>query len=139
MIGNVNGIVDSMFAADSLGSRRDTANTKTGSSFSDYLNYALLNSRSGALFGDGTGIGNVSYLNAMSGSLWQAFALKALVDGIQKNNQTAATDTVQGQQENGSTSAKAAEAKPDWAKIRVIRYYQPPVLQQNPENRGTLV
>lgn len=140
MIGNVNGIVDSMFAADNLKNRQNAADAKAGSSFSDYLNYALLNARSGSLFGDGIGMGsNYPYMNAMSGSIWQTFALKALIDGMQKNSQTTASESAQGQQENGGASAKAAEAKPDWAKIRVIRHYQSPIPNQNPANRGVLV
>ena len=121
MIGNVNGIVDSMFAAADLKNRQITANTKNEDSFSDYLNYALLNSQQGALFGTGSGIS--------SGSIWQAFALKALVDGLKKSSQ----------QDNESVSVQAGGPKPDWAKIRVVRYYQPPAVYNTPASQGILV
>lgn len=140
MIGNVSGIVNSMFAADNARNSRNTANTNTGNSFSDYLNYAFLNSSSGALFGNGIG-SNYSYMNGLSGSIWQTFALKSLIDGIQKNNQTtagtttAASDT---KQEN-SESVSGSEKKPDWAKIRVLQYYNTPTAQQSLKSRGILV
>lgn len=132
MIGNVNGIVDSMFAAADLKNRQITANTKNEDSFSDYLNYALLNSQQGALFGTGSGIS--------SGSIWQAFALKALVDGLKKSSQPVAGASENGKgQDNESVSVQAGGPKPDWAKIRVVRYYQPPAAYNTPASQGILV
>lgn len=130
MIGNVNGIVESMFASDRIRSSQNTANTKTGSAFSDYLEYALLNSRSGALFGNG--------VDALPGSVWQTFALKALVDGLQKSKQGETASAADKTQENSNAVARE-EKKPDWAKIRVIHRYKAPMAQEKLQNRGVLV
>ena len=140
MIGNVNGIVDSVFAAENLRSRQNTVNTKNGNSFSDYLNYALLNAQSGALFGSGNGISSgYAYMNPLSGSIWQTFALKALADGLQKTNPSPAQPAADGQRhENKNESVQTAQQKPDWAKIRVIRYYQSPA-EKTPVSRGISV
>ena len=140
MTGNVNNIVESMFAAEHARSRQNTANTKTtaktGSSFSDYLNYALLNSQAGALFGTGSGIGlSYPYTNPLSGSFLQTYVLKALIDGIQKNSQSTAPQTAGTAQETDA-AAQTAKKKPDWAKVRVIRHYQAPVTE---EKKGILV
>ena len=140
MVGNVNGIVNSMFAAEGAANSRNTARTNTGNSFSDYLDYALLNSRSGALLGGGIG-SNYSYMNGLSGSVWQTIALKALVDEIKKNNQTASDTTAAAEdaQQGNSKAFSKPEKKPDWAKIRVLRYYNAPAVKQSTKSRGILV
>ena len=137
MLGNVTGIVDSMFAADNVRSRQNTANTNTKNSCSDYLDYALLNSRSGSLLGTGIDSG-YSYMNGLSGSIWQTFALKALIDGMQKSSNSAAEGSTTAVSENRAASG-LAEKKPDWAKIRVVQYYKAPTVQQNLGNQGILI
>lgn len=139
MTGNVNSIVESMFAANSLKNQQNTVSQKNKSSFSDYLNYALLNSQSGALFGSVSGTGlSYPYTSPLSGSVWQAFALKALADGLNKNNQPASIASENGQEQDPQ-AAGAKTKKPDWAKIRVVRYYQAPQAAEKQNNPGILV
>lgn len=128
MTGNVSSIVESMFASDSVRNRQNTVNQKNQNSFSDYLNAALLNAQSGTLFGNNSAAAiGYPYGNLLSGSVWQAFAVRALVDGMQKNSSSAPKTSADGQQDGAAVTERMS--KPDWAKIRVIRYYQPPKAQ----------
>lgn len=124
MVGNVSGIVESYFAADHAKSQQNTAASQTGSRFSDYLDYALLNSRTGLLFGNGLDSG-YSYMNGLSNSMWQSMVLKALKEGLKKDSDAEDTDT--SSQED--TAKAEAKKKPDWATIRVISRYQSPMAQ----------
>ncbi len=121
MVGNVNHIVESMYAADNIKNQQSTANGKTGN-FSDYLDLALSNYRTGLLTG-GLNSG-YSYLNGLSGSTWQTVVLEALRDELKKN-QTKETKETQQENEEASSLASAGK-KPDWAKIRVIEHYKSP-------------
>lgn len=131
MLGSVNSIVESMFAADRVKGQQGSVNTQKSGSFSDYLNYALLNSQSGALFGNGSGVGmGYPYTGQLSGSIWQAFALKALADGVQKNSQSAS---------GTKESPQQAKEDTDWAKIRVVRYYSSPAGHGQTAGKGILI
>lgn len=133
MVGNVNHIVESMHAADNIRNQQSAANAKNGN-FSNYLESALLNYRTGIL----TGGFNSGYscLNALSGSSWQTVVLEALRDELKKKQTEEKKDDSQKDEE---TSALAqAKKKPDWAKIRVIERYKSPKDELS-EKTGVLV
>lgn len=127
MVGNVSGMVESYFAADNARSHQTTAASQTNSRFSDYLNYALLNSRTGSLFGTGQEFG-YSYMNGLSNSLWQGMVLKALKEELQKDSDTKGTET--SSQEDAKSTKAEAKKKPDWASMRVINRYKSPMAQE---------
>lgn len=134
MVGNVNHIVESMFAADNIKNQQSTANGKTGN-FSDYLDSALLNYRTGLLTG-GLNSG-YSYLNALSGSTWQTVVLEALRDELKKKE---AAETKDDRRDTEEAKSSASEKKkPDWAKIRVIEYYKSPREEELTRHKGILV
>ena len=135
MIGHVNGIVESLAAADNVKSSQNTANTNAGK-FSDYLDSALLNYRTGLL--TGSGMSNYSYLNALSGTAWQSVVLKALKDELKKElNSDESESTVQEDESAAPNAVK--KKKPDWATIRVIQHYKSPRMEENAESKGVLV
>lgn len=134
MVGNVNNIVESMFAADNVRNQQSTANGKTDN-FSGYLNSALLNYQTGLLTG-GLNSG-YSYMNALTGSAWQNVVLEALRDGLKKSRQTESAEE-ESDQESG-VSSNEARKKSDWATIRVIRRYHAPVLEEENTKKGILV
>ena len=134
MVGNVNHIVESMSAADNIRNQQSTANGKTGN-FSDYLDSALLNYRTGLLTG-GLNSG-YSYLNALSGSTWQTLVLEALRDELKKKE---SDQTEKTQQDSEDTKSQAStKKKPDWAKIRVIEHYKSPREEELVRQKGILV
>lgn len=134
MVGNVNHIVESMYAADNIRNQQSTANGKAGN-FSDYLDSALLNYRTGLLTG-GLNSG-YSYLNALSGSTWQTLALAALRDELKKKESDKTEKTQQDSEDTKSQAA--AKKKPDWAKIRVIEHYKSPKEEELIRQKGILV
>lgn len=134
MVGNVNHIVESMFAADNIKNQQSTASGKTGN-FSDYLDSALLNYRTGLLTG-GLNSG-YSYLNALSGSTWQTVVLEALRDELKKKE---AAETEDDRRDTEEAKSSASEKKkPDWAKIRVIEHYKSPREEELARHKGILV
>lgn len=134
MVGNVNHIVESMSAADNIRNQQSTANGKAGN-FSDYLDSALLNYRTGLLTG-GLNSG-YSYLNALSGSTWQTFVLEALRDELKKKESDKTEKTRQDSEDTKSQAS--AKKKPDWAKIRVIEHYKSPKEEELIKQKGILV
>ncbi len=134
MVGNVNGIVESMFAAENARNQQSTANGKSGN-FSSYLNSALLNYQTGLLTG-GLNSG-YSYMNALTGSAWQNVVLEALRDGLKKNRQT--DEKEDNAKEAEASSNGVQKKKSNWATIRVIRHYQSPVLEEENAKKGILV
>ena len=136
MVGNVNNIVESMYAADNARSYRQAAAASNTETFSDYLDLALLNGRTGLLTGGLSS--DYSYRSILSGSIWQTAVLEALRDGLKKNGTEA--DTKGGQAQGEATAARLSEEKKtDWARIRVIRRYQVPVETAMEEKKGILV
>lgn len=127
MIGNVGSLVESMNAANNAKLHQNTANT-TSENFKNYLNAALLNSQSG-LFSSGLSSG-YSYFNPMSGSIWQTVVLEALRDELKKENESEEKKGADSEKESFGTQAQKTK-KEDWARIRVIRRYQPPVLEES--------
>lgn len=127
MAGNVNGIVESFYAADNVKSQQSTARGQNGN-FSDYLNLALSNYRTGLLTGGlGSGLYNNSlYFNTLTGSAWQDVVLKALKDELKKNTKSDDAESTAEDGENESVFS-AKTAKKDWAKIRVIERYKSPM------------
>ena len=119
MVGNVGGIVESMYAADNVRNQQNAADAKAGS-FSDYLDYALLSGRTGLLSG-GTGFG-YSYLNPLASSSWQTLMLGALRDELKKK----ADGEKSGEDKEGEVS-QPHRKKPNWATIRVVEHYKAPV------------
>ena len=86
MVGNVNGIVESMYAAENARTQQSAASGKTGN-FSGYLDAALLNYRTGLFTqGLGGGFGNALYMNALSGQTWQSIVLKARKTSWKRKN-----------------------------------------------------
>ena len=134
MVGNVNGIVESLYAADNVRTQQAATNSKSDN-FSNYLNLALSNYQTGLLTG-GLGSG-YSYLNQLTGSTWQTAVLEALKEGFKKEQKS--EDTSSGGQEEEGGANLAKQKKPDWATIRVIRHYQPPVMDENVKKQGVLV
>ncbi|MBO5372261.1 MAG: hypothetical protein J6A75_06035 [Lachnospiraceae bacterium] len=139
MVGNMSGlsgIVESMFAADKTVNRQNMSNTNTVN-FSNYLDAALLNYRSGLLFGNGLGAG-YSYLSALSGSTWQSVVVQALKEELKKE--------LESDEENNGEACDKEEIqkitkskKPDWASIRVIQRYESPMKQEDLPCKGLLV
>lgn len=134
MVGNVNHIVESMSAADNIRNQQSTANGKAGN-FSDYLDSALLNYRTGLLTG-GLNSG-YSYLNALSGSTWQTFVLEALRDELKKKESDKTEKTQQDSEDTKSQTS--TKKKTDWAKIRVIEHYKSPKEEELIKQKGILV
>ena len=134
MVGNVNSIVESMSMADNIRNQQSTANGKTGN-FSDYLDSALLNYRTGLLTG-GLNSG-YSYLNALSGSTWQTVVLEALRDELKKKESDQTEKTKQDGEDTKSQSE--TKKKTDWARIRVIEYYKSPKEEATMKQKGILV
>ena len=130
MVGNVGGIVESMYAADNVKNQQHMAGSRTGS-FSDYLDYALLNGRTGLLSG-GLGFGS-SYLNPLAGSSWQTLVLGALRDELKKKADEQKSESAQ---EEGVSQVR--KKKPDWATIRVVEHYKAPVAESG-AGRGICV
>ena len=132
MVGNVGQLVESMNAANNAKLTQNTANTNSGN-FKNYLDTALLNSRSGlltnGLFSSGLSSG-YSYLNPLSGSVWQTAMLEALRDELKKGRSSEDKES-EDLQEESSDSQTQKTKKEDWARIRVIRRYQSPVLEEN--------
>ena len=132
MVGNVGQLVESMNAANNAKLNQNTANTNSGN-FKNYLDTALLNSRSGlltnGLFSSGLSSG-YSYLNPLSGSVWQTAMLEALRDELKKGRSSEDKES-EDLQEESSDSQTQKTKKEDWARIRVIRRYQSPVLEEN--------
>lgn len=126
MVGNVNGIVESFYAADNVKSQQSTASGQN-SDFSNYLNSALLNYRTGLLTGGlSDGLSNSLYFNTLTGSAWQGVVLKALKDELEKNNKSGDSESTKEDGEN-ETALSAKTKKKDWAKIRVIEHYKSPM------------
>lgn len=136
MVGNVSGIVESYFAADNAKSHQNTTAAQTNSRFSDYLDYALLNSRTGLLFGNGIDSG-YSYTNALTGSIWQSMVLKALKEELKKDSETEDTDAAL--KEAAKSEKTAEKKKPDWATIRVINRYKSPMEEAVGKEKGMLI
>ena len=134
MVGNVNHIVESMFAADNIKNQQSTASGKTGN-FSDYLDSALLNYRTGLLTG-GLNSG-YSYLNALSGSTWQTVVLEALRDELKKKESAETEDDRRDTEEAKSSASE--KKKPDWATIRVINRYKSPTEEAVGKEKGMLI
>lgn len=138
MTGNLSGvgsIVESMHTAENLRMQQNTANTK-GSSFSDYLDMALLNNRTGLFTGSGI---NSCYpwYHTFSDYSWKNTIIKALRDELKKESDEEQKKVQsEGAKESSSVSRKK---KPDWAVVRVIERYQPPVVQTTSESEGLLV
>ncbi len=132
MLGNINGIVESFYKADNIKAQQNMAGAKS-SGFSDYLDYALLNGRTG-LFGENNLYAGYPYSSPLSGSLWQGVVLDALRRGLKKESE----EETKVQQEDEPIQAEAKK-KPDWARIRVIRHYQSPVAREGVENPGILI
>lgn len=133
MVGNVNQIVESMHMADNIRNQQNTAGGKTGN-FSDYLDSALLNYRTGLLTG-GLNSG-YSYLNALSGSAWQTVVLEALRDELKKKESGETKKSLEDAEETESLASE--KKKPDWAKIRVIEHYKSP-REEPAEKKGILI
>lgn len=134
MVGNVNQIVESMFAADNIRNRQSTVGGKTNN-FSGYLDSALLNYRTGLLTG-GLNSG-YSYLNALTGSSWQTLVLEALRDELKKKESDQAEKTEQDSKD--AKSQASVKKKPDWAKIRVIEHYKSPGEEELIRQKGILI
>ena len=134
MVGNVNSIVETMSMADNIRNQQSDANGKTGN-FSDYLDSALLNYRTGLLTG-GLNSG-YSYLNALSGSTWQTVVLEALRDELKKKESDQTEKTKQDSEDTKSQSE--TKKKTDWARIRVIEYYKSPKEEAMMKQKGILV
>ena len=134
MVGNVNGIVESMYAAENARSQQGAASGKNGN-FSNYLDAALLNYRTG-LFTEGLGgsLSNSFYANALYGSTWQNTVLKALKEELEKKDES--RETEEAEEDKKSGTAAYSKKKPDWAKIRVIQRYQAPLYEAKPEKNG---
>ena len=124
MIGNINGIVESYYAADTAKSKQNASNG-AAKGFSDYLDYALLMNRGNGLFSDGLGIGS-SYSNALSGNFFQSLALKALKESLKKESSGSENDAEEESETNEDVNGKKAE----WARIRVIHHYKSPLLEE---------
>ncbi|MCI9427746.1 MAG: hypothetical protein HFI81_08335 [Eubacterium sp.] len=135
MVGNVGQIVESMNAANNARSGQNTANAASPD-FKDYLETALLSSRNG-LFSSGLG-GGYSYLNPLSGSVWQTAMLEALRDELKKGRKS---EEKEGEtlKEDVSSSQTEQTKKEDWVSIRVIRRYQSPHKEESGGNVRVLV
>lgn len=135
MVGNVGQIVESMNAANHARSGQNTANAASPD-FKDYLETALLSSRIG-LFSSGLG-GSDSYLNPLSGSVWQTAMLEALRDELKKGRKS---ENGEGEtlEEDVSSSRTEQKKKEDWVSIRVIRRYQSPHKEESGGNVRVLV
>ncbi len=127
MIGNVGSLVESMNAANNAKLHQNTANT-TSENFKNYLNAALLNSQSG-LFSSGLSSG-YSYFNPISGSIWQTVVLEALRDELKKGKESEEKKGSDSEKDTFDTQAQKTK-KEDCARIRVIRRYQSPVLEES--------
>ncbi|MCI9209078.1 MAG: hypothetical protein HFI83_00075 [Eubacterium sp.] len=137
MVGNVNGIVESMYAAENARTQQSAASGKTGN-FSGYLDAALLNYRTGLFTqGLGGGFGNALYMNALSGQTWQSIVLKALKDELEKKEQSGHAEGADTQ--DREKSEVSAPRKPDWATIRVIERYRSPLQEDTQNNKGIQV
>lgn len=129
MTGNVSGIVEAFFPTDRWNSQPRVA-TETAGKFSDYLDLALLNGRTGLFTGSmqaGTGY---PFAQGLSGSIWQTLVLKALQDQLKKKEEAAG----QTQQKDGDAEYARADVKkkPDWATIRVLERYRAPAEENAP-------
>ena len=78
MVGNVNGIVESFYAADNVRSQQSTARGQNGN-FSNYLNLALSNYRTGLLTGGPSGglYNNSLYFNTLTGCSFKSAQRRA--------------------------------------------------------------
>lgn len=135
MVGNVGQLVESMNAANNAKLHQNTSNS-TSDIFKNYLDTALLNSR-GGLFSDGLGSG-YSYLNPLSGSVWQTAMLEALRDELKKGRESEDEKSDDLEEETSSPKAQK-EKKEDWARIRVIRRYQAPMVEGNKSKKEIVV
>lgn len=138
MVGNMHlsGIVESMFAADQTANRQNMTKGNPAN-FSNYLDSALWNYRSGLLFGNGYG-SEYSYLQALTGSTWQSAVVQALKEELKKELENDEKNS--NEAEDGGEVPKAAkDKKPDWATIRVIQRYASPMKQEDLPCKGLLV
>ena len=137
MVGNVNGIVESMYAADHARTQQSTA-SEGNRNFSGYLGSALLNYRTGLLTGGlGGGYGNSMYLNALSGSAWQSMVFKAIKDELEKKEKSGKSKEETDRGESGAFVS--SKKKEDWATIRVIERYQSPLQENGLKSKDILV
>ncbi len=138
MIGNMSGLsgmVESMFATDKTAIRQHTTNPNTAN-FSNYLDSALLNYRTGLLFGNGFG-SDYSYMQALSGSTWQSVVVQALKEELKKELESDEKNNNKAKDSDISKTTK--DKKPDWATIRVIQRYEAPIKQEDLPCKGLLV
>ena len=104
MIGNVGSLVESMNAANNAKLHQNTANTTLSSGY--------------------------SYFNPISGSIWQTVVLEALRDELKKGKESEEKKGSDSEKDTFDTQAQKTK-KEDWARIRVIRRYQSPVLEES--------